>query len=194
MSHAGNKHEKEKREYFRISQDVLFDFSQVDAFAAESQTPESEFEDEIAIGLLNELRRLDRDNAQTLRLLTEKNRLLGDYLRVLSSKIDLIARQTVMASAPLTRETPKARINLSEDGLAFTCDRALYKDSFIAVRLVFLPSYSPVVAFAKVLRCNHINDNYQIAARFYRLSPANQQELAKQVLRAQAGARKRASE
>ena len=82
---------QERRDFFRISQDVYFDYKVVDSFCAETEIPENQFDDAVSLNLLNELKRLDKDNIQTLRLLTEKNRLLGDYLQTLSSKIDLIA-------------------------------------------------------------------------------------------------------
>ncbi len=181
---------REKRDFFRVNQDVIFDYKIIDAFTAENDSPEIEFEDSVALGLVNELRRLDRDSAQTLRLLTEKNRLLGDYLQTLSSKIDLIARHTLFAQNDNHGESPKSRINLSEDGIAFLAERTLYKGNFIALRLIFLPNYAPVVIFAKVIRCEAKGDSYQIAARFHRLADKDRQELSRQILKTQVSQKK----
>lgn len=176
---------RERRDFFRVSQDVIFDYKIVDAFTAENDSPEIEFEDSVSLSLLNELRRLDRDNIQTLRLLTEKNRLLGDYLQTLSSKIDLIARHTLFAQDGANRDRPKTRINLSEEGVAFMAERALYKGNFLALRLIFLPNYAPVVVFAKVIRCDPKDNSYQVAAKFYRLADKDRQELSRQIMKAQ---------
>lgn len=181
----------DKRDFFRVSHDVIFDYKVTDAFTAENNTAENEFDNSVSLHLLNELRRLDRDSVQTLRLLTEKNRLLGDYLRRLNSKIDLIARHSLFAQDADAQNKPTTRINLSEDGLAFICERALYKDSFIVVRLIFLPSYSPVQAFAKVLRCDQKDKHYQVGAKFFRLDDVDRQEISRHILRAQAGNRKK---
>lgn len=183
----------DKRDFFRISQDIVFDYKVVEGFAAENETAESEFEDEISLNLIEELRRLDRDNVQTLRLLTEKNRLLGDYLQTLSSKIDLIARHALFANHDDANNNATTRINLSEDGIAFLCDRALYKGSYIAVRMVFLPSYSPVISYAKILRCDQKEDSYQVAARFHRIHDTARQEISRQILKAQITHRKKRS-
>ncbi len=192
MTSPSNKTVKtrERRDFFRISQDLFFDFKVVDAFSAENQSPDSEFEDAASVGLINELRRLDKDNLQTLRLLTEKNRLLGDYLSSLSSKIDLIARHTLFAQETLAQGKKKTRINLSEDGFAFLADRALYKDSYIVVRLIFLPQYVPVSSFAKIIRCDAKEDKYQVAARFHRMNDSDRQELSKQILKTQTSAKR----
>ncbi len=181
---------RERRDFFRVSQDVLFDFKLVDVFSAENDTPEIEFEDSISLSLINELRRLDKDSAQTLRLLTEKNRLLGDYLQTLSSKIDLIARHTLFAQDGASGERPKTRISLSEEGMAFIAERALYKGNYLAVRLIFLPHYVPVVIFAKVIRCEAKENLYQIAAKFHRLSDKDRQELSRQILKTQVNQKK----
>ena len=182
---------RERRDFFRVSHDVIFDSKIVDAFTAEESSPELEFEDSVAMSMLNELRTLDRDNIQTLRLITEKNRLLGDYLQSLSNKIDLIARHTLFAQTSSNddkeglQNRPKTRINLSEDGVAFISDRTLYKGACLALRMVFLPSYAQVVTFAKVIRCEPKEKQYQIAVRFHRLSDRDRQELSRQIIRAQ---------
>lgn len=181
----------ENRDYFRISQDIIFNFTPVDAFAADNDEAENAFEDGISLNLLHELKRLDRDSEKTLRFLTEKNRLLGDYLQTLSAKIDLMARHILFAQQPDQSHQSTSRVNLSEDGIAFSSDRALYKDSYIAVRLIFLPSYSPVLTHAKVLRCEQKGDDYQIAAKFYRTPDVERQELSKQILKAQVASRKK---
>lgn len=175
----------DKRNYFRVSSDVFFDYKQVDSFTAENSDAENEFEDAVSLNLINELRRLDKDNVQTLRLLTEKNRLLGDYLQTLSSKIDLIARHTLFTQDHFSGQKEKTRINISEDGISFTADKALYKGNYLVVRMIFLPSYAPVVTFAKVLRCESAGDKHHIAASFHRIEEKDRQELSRQILKAQ---------
>ncbi|WP_045859959.1 PilZ domain-containing protein [Teredinibacter purpureus] len=181
---------RERRDFFRVDQDVIFDYKVVDAFAAENDPPEIEFEDSVSLSLLNELRRLDQDNIQTLRALTDKNRLLGDYLQTLSSKIDLIARHSLFAQDKEAGDKPKTRINLSEEGIAFIAERAVYKGNFLAMRLIFLPHYAPVVIFAKVIRCEPKQSNYQVAAKFHRLQDKDRQELSRQILKTQVSQKK----
>ena len=38
---------RERRDYFRIAQDVFFDFKVVDSYTAENETPENEFDDSV---------------------------------------------------------------------------------------------------------------------------------------------------
>ncbi|WP_075185229.1 PilZ domain-containing protein [Teredinibacter haidensis] len=185
--------EKERRDFFRVSHDVIFDYKVVDAFTAENDAPEIEFEDSVSLTLMNELRRLDQDSVQTLRILTEKNRLLGDYLQTLSSKIDLLARHMLFSQNQKADQRPRTRINLSEEGIAFIAERALYKGNFLALRMIFLPNYAPVVVFAKVIRCEPKENNYQVAAKFHRLADKDRQELSKQILKTQVSQKKATS-
>lgn len=182
---ASSPNSSDKRDFFRISQDVLFDYKIVEAFTAENDEPDSQFEDGKSMSVLDELRRLDRDGLQALKILTEKNRLLGDYLRNLSQKIDLIARHTLFGNEDAAGDQPIMRVNLSEDGLAFASDRAIYVGNFLILRLIFLPHYQPVVTFAQVVRCEQKGETYQIAARFHRLTEKDRQVLARQILKAQ---------
>lgn len=183
---AFNSNNSDKRDFFRVSQDVLFDYKIVEAFTAENDEPDGQFEDGKSMSLLDELRRLDRDGLQALKIISEKNRLLGDYLRNLSQKIDLLARHTLFGKEDATGDQqPTMRVNLSEDGLAFASERAIYVGNFLVLRLIFLPHYQPVVTFAQVVRCEQKGETYQIAARFHRLAEKDRQVLARQILKAQ---------
>ena len=141
--------------------------------------------------LVAELRRIDREALQLLKIITEKQRLLGDYLQKLNQKIDLIARHSMFSSG---ESGGAARINLSEEGVAFRSDRALYKGNFLVLRMIFLPNYTPVIVFASVSRCeDEGDDGYRIGAKFHRLREQDRQELARQIIRAQVSHRKRSS-
>lgn len=181
--------QSERRESFRVFQDVLFDFHVVEAFAADNSEPEEEFSDSISLSLLNELHKLDKHNNELLKLFGDKNRLLGDYLRGINQKMDLVTRHVLFAKDNPNQQN-KQRLNLSETGVAFLSDRMLYKDSFIALRLIFLPTYVPVMTFAKVTRCDAKNESYQAAARFHRLKDDQRQELARRILKTQVSTKK----
>lgn len=178
----------ERRNSFRINQDVIFDFRQVDIHTAEHMEPEQSVDDGVAMQLVAELRRIDREAQQLLKIVTDKQRLLGDYLQKLNNKIDLIARHAVFAAGT---NSQTLRLNISEGGVAFNSDRALYKGNFLVLRMIFLPSYTPVIVFAVVSRCESDKDSFRIAAKFHRLRDQERQELARQILKAQVSSRKK---
>lgn len=179
---------QERRSYFRINQDVIFEYRSIDVHTAQNDEPEQAMGGGAGLDLIGELRRIDREAQQSLKILANKNRILGDYLQRMSQKIDLIARFSVFAHTP---DSAPSRINLSEGGLAFKSDRTLYKGNFLVLRLIFLPTYTPVVVFANVTRCDPYKNGYQIAAQFHRLRDEDRQALAREILKSQVQARRR---
>lgn len=184
----------ERRNSFRVNQDVIFDFRQVDTHTAEQEEPEHAMDDGVAMHLVAELRRIDREAQQLLKIITDKQRLLGDYLQKLNSKIDLIARHSLFTSNGSSQST---RLNISEDGVAFRSQRALYRGNFLVLRMIFLPTYTPVIVFGVVSRCESEGrgegdtEVYRVAAKFHRLRDQDRQELARQILKAQVGNRQK---
>lgn len=177
----------ERRHFFRINQDVIFDYHPVDIHTVNNSRPEDSIGEGSAMDLVTALRKIDRDAHSSLRMITERDRLLGDYLAKLSQKIDLIARHCVFAGQP---ELKSSRLNISEGGIAFRSTRPLYKDAFIVVRLIFLPTYAAIVVFARVIRCDELENEYRIATEFHQLAEPDRQLLARENLRAQVRHRK----
>lgn len=182
---------KEKRDAFRIDEDLHFEFKPVSNAIVEEMLLEAAFEDaDDSLSLIHQLSKIDREASQILKLLTDKNRLLGDYLGTLNRKIDTIGRHIAFHSEESLRSRPKTRISLSEDGIGFICDRSLYKGSYIVVRLVFLPNYHIATSFAQVVRCVQKDDKYQIAAKFHKIADKDRQVVSRQILKSQVAARK----
>ncbi len=177
---------RDKRDTFRIDEDLHFEFRPVTSSDVEHTLISEAFEDnDDSLRLINQLSRLDKDASQSLKILTDKNRLLGDYLNTLNAKIDTLARHIAFNSEQSLRNRPKTRISLSEDGIGFICNRSFYKDSFLAVRLIFLPNYAMAEAYAQVVRCVQKEDKYQVAARFHQIYDKDRQIISRQVLKAQ---------
>jgi hypothetical protein len=178
----------ERRNFYRVDQDVIFDYRQVDVHTVSSKEPEEAIDGGSAMHLIGELRRIDRDSQQLLKIISDKQKLVADYLAKLNNKIDLIARHSMFAANPGNHAS---RLNISEGGVAFRGDKALYKGNFLVLRMIFLPSYTPVIVFARVIRCESDDNSYRVAAVFENMSDQDRQELAKQVMKAQVSDRKR---
>lgn len=188
-----NATDRDKRDSFRIDEDLHFEFKQVPASFIEDHPSEEAFGDnDDSLRLISQLSKIDREGIQSLKILSDKNRLLGDYLANLNKKIDTIGRHIAFNSEESLRSRPKTRVSLSEDGLGFICGKSLYKDSFIAIRLIFLPNYTMANTYAKVVRSIQKDDKFQIAAKFHKIYDKDRQVISRQVLKSQVKARKRA--
>ncbi|WP_096085792.1 PilZ domain-containing protein [Agaribacterium haliotis] len=181
----------DRRDSFRIDEDVHFEFKLVASTAIKEQAAEQLFEGEDdALQLVHKLSQLDKKASQSLKLIAEKNRLLGDFLNNLNQKVDLIGRQLLLNSEQSLKSRAKTRVSLSEDGIGFICERSLYKDSFIALKLIFLPHYAMACSYAQIVRCVQKEDKYQVAAKFHQIYDKDRQTIARQVLKSQVQARK----
>lgn len=182
----------ERRSYFRIDSEIALSFHSIDNYTLENSSPEEQFpEDQSSLQWLTELRRLDHEASAHLSAISELSRPLADYLHILNKKVDLIAQQS-QNSDPSSKSLLPAHVNLSEGGIAFKSRKALYKGSHLALRLRFLNSYSTLLCFASVVRCDSSEaDVYKVACRFRKLTGSQRELLAKNIMQAQMAARRR---
>lgn len=183
------------RDSFRINHDVLFEHKMVEAYVAQHHDAQTELPPIQEANLLAQLQVINKNNQQALSILRDENRLLGDYLQTMSEKIDLIAQHIAFHNSltpkPSNKDKEKksrhktTRINLSENGLSFFSNRVLYQGNYLALRVIFLPNYTTITTFAKVVRCEPYNEEYQVAVQFYRLTETSRQDIAREILKSQ---------
>jgi len=199
MSDDSNEHTVDARDSFRINHDVLFEHKMVEAYAAQHHDVHTELPPTQETNLLAQLQAINKNNQQALHVLSENNRLLGDYLQAMSEKIDLIAQHIAFHNSPEATPSHKnkeekeekkdthktTRINLGENGLSFFSNRALYQGNYLVLRVIFLPSYTTITTFAKVVRCEPHGEKYRVAIQFYRLAETSRQDIAREILQSQ---------
>lgn len=177
---------EQRRSYFRIDENIALEYKEVDQHTANQQDVEKLYPDSAALALHGELKKIDSENTQLLYQLKNGNRALGDYLHNLNRKIELLAQQLMSEHKPPALTHITRQVNLSEGGIAFGSSKPIAPDSYVALRLTFLPSYAGLVVFAKIIRCELCKaGDYQIAAKFYRAKEAQLQIVGQQIMRAQ---------
>ena len=187
---ADEQSAQERRDFFRVNHEILFNFKSIDSNTANQSEAADALQNGKTNELIGEFHKIDHALQGTLKILCDKDRELGNILQKLNQKIDLIARSAIFNQEEMPGDTDS--INLSEGGIAFQSDRALYKGNYLVMRLIFLPSFIPVILFGKVIRCDQEeNENtYQIATSFHRLKEPDRKELSRQIMRAQIKHRK----
>ena len=182
----------ERRSFFRVNSEIVLSFHNVDNYTIGNSQPEDEFpEDQKTLDLFNELHRLDKEASPHLTAIGEYNRSLAEYLKILNKKLDLVTQQS-LASDYVSKDVRPTHVNLSEGGIAFNSSKPIYKDSNVALRILFLADFSSVAAFAKVARCepHEEREGFKIACRFLSLSNAKQELLGKHIMQAQITAKR----
>lgn len=184
--------DKERRSFFRVNSELALSYQPTDAYSVEHEKAEDQFEnDAAALSVFSELQRLNHEASTLLSGISEKSRQLADYLAIQNKKIDVLAH-SFLSSDYMAKEVQPAHVNLSEGGLAFNSSKALYKGSYLALRMMFIESYTVVVCYARVIRCEEkAPDSYQIALKFTGLHELQQQILSKNIFQAQLRSRRR---
>lgn len=176
----------ERRSFFRINENIALEYREVDEATAMRGDPEPIYPDSAAFGLHAELRKIDGENAALLFQIKNSNRMLGEYLHNLNRKVDLISQQLMSENTPPALTRLPSQVNLSEGGIAFGSARPIAPDTYIALRMTFLPGYAGVIVFAKIVRCEPSKaGDYHIVAKFIRAREAQLQVIGQQIMRAQ---------
>ena len=185
----------ERRSYFRIDETIALEFIPVDETTANKSQPESLFNNANSLKLYSELKKIDADNAQFLFQIKELSRPLAEYLHNLNRKIELLGQELMADQKPSPPSKTLRQVNLSEGGIAFGSTNAIEAGSYIGLRIVFLPSNSGLILFAKSIRCEPSSTGeFQIAAKFHRTSELQQQLIGQQIMRAQMAEKRRLHE
>ncbi len=183
----------DKRNYFRVHDEVILDYRVVDADTCENSEPSLLFEDNGLLQLFSKMQEIDKEGQLLLHALSDNNRQLTDYLKLLNKKLDLISQQFV-AQTVSQQQSQTRSINLSEGGISFNADKAIYKDTYLALRIIFLPAYTGITCFAKVIRSESLDQTTRLAAKFIHLPEATDKLLARQIMDIQRLARRSAND
>ena len=182
----------ERRSFFRIDETIALEFKPVDEITANKSQPEAQFSNANSLKLYSELRKIDSDNAQFLFQIKELSRPLAEYLHNLNRKIELIGQEIMADQKPQPPSKTIRQVNLSEGGVAFGSSYEIEAGGYIAIRLVFLPSNAGLTVFAKTIRCEASNTGeFQIAAKFHRITDTHQHLIGQQIMRAQMAEKRR---
>lgn len=175
----------DKRNYFRVSRDILLDYRAIDAFTAKETEPEACFARSPSLQLLANFRQLDKEATPLLMSVAEKNRELAEYLKLTSRKFELLA-QHIISNDNTAEQQASIPVNLSEGGIAFGTDKPLYKGSFLALQATFVPTYTNVCVFAQVIRCDMgAAGEHMVAAKFLHRSEAKRELISREIMRIQ---------
>ncbi len=175
----------EKRQFFRIQQDVIFNFCSVSNDNVMHNRPEQYFEHSETLCLFSEFQHIDSTSTQLLESIKQDNPVIAEYLNSLNQKLDLVCQQ-VLSSQASVHDVDSGRIDISQGGLAFSCDESIGVESWLALKLIFLPSYMGMVTYGQVTR-NALQEDgsYLIGVRFHNLTEEQSKVIAKQIFTTQ---------
>lgn len=170
-------------------------FEPIDEVTATKGQAESLFSNANSLKLYSELKKIDADNAQYLFQIKELSRPLAEYLHNLNRKIELLGQELMADQKPLPPSKTIRQVNLSEGGIAFGSTNSFNAGDYIGLRIVFFPSNAGLILFAQIIRCEASNSGeFQISAKFHRITDVQQQLIGQQIMRAQMAEKRRLQE
>ncbi|CAD5108815.1 PilZ domain-containing protein [Zestomonas carbonaria] len=181
--------EDDRREYYRIEDTIALEFTLLSG--AEASAREELHDDSPLFNLLSELHTLDYESQHLLRHISERDRTLANYLKVINKRTDLLAQ--ALAQGVLGEIGTPRRVTLSEGGLNFDDPQPVAIGSHLALKIVLMPQALGLLLRAVVIHCQpQDGGGYNIGTEFEALSDAQRQLLARYILQKQALERRQA--
>ena len=125
-----------------------------------------------------------QESKHLLRAITDKDKHLGQYLKVLNKKLDALAR-IISLNHQIVPSDSIVEINLSEGGLSFACEQRFQKNDKLAIKLILMPNYSGLLLEGRVLSYQKAQNSAIIHIEFIDISEAHQQLIARHIMRIQ---------
>ncbi|PKM05532.1 MAG: pilus assembly protein PilZ [Gammaproteobacteria bacterium HGW-Gammaproteobacteria-6] len=173
----------DKRDFFRIHDTLALEVRPVSG----PEMEDSGFDESSPLfNLLSDLHLLDYESQHLLRQIAERDRALAHYLKIINKRVDLVGKALAMQ---LTGElNSPQQVTLSEGGMSFTAACPYPAESWLAIRMVLLPSPLGLILPAQVMRSDLDNDtgDWTIGVSFEHLNDAQRQLLARHILQKQA--------
>jgi hypothetical protein len=183
--------EDDRREYYRIDDTIALEFTLLSG--AEALASDELHDSSPLFNLLSELHLMDFESQHLLRHITERDRTLANYLKVINKRIDLLGQ--AMAQSLLRDIGAPRKVNLSEGGLSFNNAQPIAAGAHIALKMVLMPQALGLLLRAQVVHCQPLpSQQFEIGAEFEALTDTQRQLIARHILQRQALERRIARE
>jgi len=175
----------EKRQFFRIQQDVVFNFCAVSNDDVVHNRPEQHFEHSETLCLFSEFQQIDSSSIELLESIKRESPFTAEYLSTINQKLNLLCQQTLSNQSSI-HDIDSGKVDLSQGGLAFVSGSPIGVESWLAVKLIFLPAYTGVISYAQVTRNTEQADgSYSVGVRFHGLTDEQSKVIARQIFNTQ---------
>jgi hypothetical protein len=173
----------DRREYYRIDDTIALDFTQLSGVSA--LDTDVLHDPSPLFNLLSDLHLLDFEAQHLLRQISERDRTLSNYLKVMNKRIDLLGQ--ALAQNLLHDVGAPRQVSMSESGISFNNAQELALDAHLAIKMVLMPQGLGLLLRGKVVNCRLRDDNqYEIGVEFEALTDAQRQLMARHILQRQA--------
>lgn len=177
---------KERREYFRINDEVVLDYRLVNDTGLDTlrDTIESPVPDRFTTA--SSFAASSRQIAHAFHSVQNDSPEVARCLQALDHKLNTLAQLFVAEEIRLNERTAQD-VNLSAGGLAFRAQSQIDQGALLETRLVLLPSLMGILMVSRVVHCERVNDGdlqfpWQIAVSYEILRESDRELLVRHVM------------
>jgi len=180
------KDSEDRRRFFRIDDEVNLFYKIVDertVLAASAVT------DDLlsSCSLATAMDVLDQEARMIIYRLEKKEPEIAEYLKILDSKIKLIAQELTRQDSDIS-ESSVRNANISATGIAFESDESVEVGELLEVKLLLSSCFAVIAIFGKVVYCKENRDNsmpFQVGIDYINLKDQDREVLIKHVVKRQ---------
>lgn len=156
----------ERRETFRVADEVLLSFEMMDAGQAEQRWLKLRRETlPHAFSLSSRLLELRQQSTVLRRHAQQESATFARLFDQLDQKIDLLG-EVLMLQAFGERKASVHEVDLGAEGMGLMLPKSLSPGTWLDMRLVFRSTGVGLRTFAEVLRCDAAGTGYQVGLKF----------------------------
>ncbi|MBC8550705.1 MAG: PilZ domain-containing protein [Candidatus Brocadiales bacterium] len=147
----------ERRGFFRIDDEVNLFYKKID----EKQVSEPHHVSDNVLNscsLSTALEIVPKDSAMQLHRLEKILPDVADYLRLIETKIDLLAQAIVMQGHQF-KDSETRNVNISASGMAFNCEEMLKEGDYLEIKMLLVSSMAVIVTYGRVVYCRKSQTN-----------------------------------
>jgi hypothetical protein len=178
----------ERRRFFRIDDEINLFYKQIDPGSIQVGA-------EMAGELLNNcslaaaLDILGQESQIIFNRIERSTPDIAEYLKIMDSKISLLARTMLMDGNDLVEQRPHT-VSLSASGIAFDCAQQFSEGDYLEVRILLTSCMAVIVSYGKVIYCrkNELENDefpYVIGIEYTQIKEQDRELLIKHVVKRQ---------
>ncbi len=178
--------DNERREYFRIDDEVMLDYQQLNEADLESLRGAIESSIPDRFTTASSFAASSRQIAHAFHSVQNESPEVARCLQALDQKLNILA-QLFVAEEIQYNERSTQDVNLSAGGLAFRAQHQANEGDLLKTRLVLLPSLMGILLVSRVVHCDRVNDGnlqfpWQIAVSYEVLRESDRELLVRHVM------------
>ena len=177
---------EERREYFRIDDEVALDYRLISPSEAEllREKIKSRVVDRFTVA--SSFTATSRQMTHVIHKVQNQSPELARCLQAIDQKLNMIAQLFVSEEMDLHEQSTR-EVNLSAGGISFRSQQKIRIDSLLELRMVLFPSLVGILTVSRAVQCERVNDAnlkfpWQISVVYEHLRESDRELLVRHIM------------